>query len=378
MMVGYLERPAGDALRVVEIDREDHHRWEAFVDAHPEGSIYHHPAWMQTLLREYDRKPVIRACEDSAGQIRGVLPLLETCGLPFNVGRQMIGHRLSSLPRTPVVGPLALDAQAATALVRSAVERVRREPGTQLQLKMDSNSLDGAVDGLETAAWRLTYVLELPQHAEQIRFGNSRNHARIKWAVNKATGAGVSVRPAEAESELKAWYRLYLDTMRWHAAPPRPYRFFHACWELLRPKGLMRLLLAEQTEAGQTKLLSGSILLTFGQTVFYAFNGRRKEDLALRPNDAIHWRAIHDACAEGFRYYDFGEVLEDNKGLAEFKGKWGTEAKRLYRYYYPGLQHGDSHAGESEGRTQQLASAVWRRLPLAATALLGDRIYSYL
>jgi Acetyltransferase (GNAT) domain len=73
----------------------------------------------------------------------------------------------------------------------------------------------------------------------------------------------------------------------------------------------------------------------FGQTVFYAFNGRAKADLALRPNDALHWRALHDACAEGYRRYDFGEVPVGNEGLARFKNKWATDAAPLYRYYYP-------------------------------------------
>src|SRR5438094_166073 len=59
-----------------------------------------------------------------------------------------------------------------------------------------------------------------------------------------------------------------------------------------------------------------------------------RESISLRPNDAIQWRAIHDACASGYRRFDFGEVMEDDHGLAEFKSKWGTQPLRLYRYYY--------------------------------------------
>src|SRR5262249_56274015 len=106
---------------------------------------------------------------------------------------------------------------------------------------------------------------------------------------------------AETERDLRAWYGLYVDTMRWHVVPPRPYRFFEVAWQLLRPRGLLRLLLAEQHEARQSRLLAGSIFLMFGQTVFYAFNGRRREDLSLEPNDAIQWQAIHDAFRRGFR-----------------------------------------------------------------------------
>ena len=214
-----------------------------------------------------------------------------------------------------------------------------------------------------------------------MRFGTSRNHGRIKWAVNKAIKLGVQVRPAETARDLRAWYALYLDTMRAHIVPPRSYRFFETAWEVLQPRGLMRLLLAEQHQAGRRRLLAGSLVLMFGQTVFYAFNGRRREDLSLRPNDVIQWQAIQDACRAGFRWYDFGEVTEENQGLAEFKSKWGAEPRRLYRYYYPaphvseGSETRDLTAG---GRARQVANAAWRRLPLSVTALLGDWLYGYL
>ncbi len=232
-----------------------------------------------------------------------------------------------------MAGPLACDAQLAAALIRAAVKRGCREPGARLQLKVPSTQINELVDGVVRLPWKLTYVLELPERSAELHFGSSRNHARIKWAVGKAAKLGVQVRPAETEDELRAWYELYLDTMRWHAVPPRPYRFFKVCWEVLRSRGLMRLLLAEPREAGRSKLPAGSILLMFGQTVFYAFNGRRREDLPLRPNDVIQWRAIHEAHKDGFRYYDFGEVEQTQQGLADFKSKWGAKPTQLYRCY---------------------------------------------
>ena len=345
---------------------------------HPDGLVYHHPAWLEVLGREYGQAPVGLACEDVNGELRGVLPLLPTRGLPFGRGGQLTGRRLSSLPRTPLAGPLALDSEATLALVYAAMERVRADPRSRLELKMASDELSGRVNGLVCTPWRLTYVLDLPDRPDALRFGNSRNHTRIKWAVNKATKLGLQVRPATTTQDLRAWYALYLETMRWHALPPRPYRLFEAAWELLRPRGQMRLLLAEQHAAGRTRLLAGSILLMLGRTVFYAFNGRRREDLALRPNDLIQWQAIHDACREGFRHYDFGEVAESHEGLAEFKAKWGAEPRRLYRYYYPAPAHLETdHAapGTASGR---LARAGWQRVPLPVTALVGTWLYRYL
>jgi hypothetical protein len=367
-------------LRIVDVDHRTDPRWDEFVCSHPKGLVFHHSAWLRTLECEYESVFHALGCEDGRGQIHGVLPLAATKGFPFGLGGAGTRSRISSLPRTPVAGPLVTSQAALVMLAAAAVERARAMPGLVLQLKMSEPLLDGVVDGLVGAPWRLTYVFDLPTDPESIRFGKSRNHARIRWAVNKALRSGLEVRPAETESELREWYSLYLDVNRWRLHPSRPYRFFRAAWELMRPLGLMRLLLAEVRGQGRTRIVAGSMLLMLGDTVFYSFNGRRRESLSLRPNDMIQWRAIHDGSREGFRHYDFGEVAEENRDLAAFKHKWGTSARRLHRYYFPAPDEISAGYGslESENLARRMGTSVWRRVPLRATAFVGDRVYRYL
>jgi hypothetical protein len=368
--------PSAGAGRILEIDPTTDGRWDAFVTSNRDASIFHHSCWLRTLEAEYGLRPLGLTYEGSAGELLGVLPLLFTRGLPFRRSGRVSGRRLSSLPRTPTAGPLAVDRTSAEALVRAAIERARHEPSVELQLKVERPDLDGLVEGLGRTRWRPTYVLELPERPSTLRFGNARNHGRIKWAVGKSERLNVRVRAAETERELRAWYRLYLETMRAHAIPPRPYRLFSAMWALLRPQGFMEVVLAELHDSGDRKLLAGSIFLKFRETVFYAFNGSHREDLSLRPNDIIMWNAIHDAADAGYRRFDLGEVDESNPSLAQFKTKWGAKMDWLYRYYYPDSQRADeSSVGGLAARTAQVA---WRHLPLSATAILGDRIYSYL
>jgi hypothetical protein len=276
-----------------------------------------------------------------------------------------------------VAGPLAHDQSVAAALVRAAVERVRAQPSTRLELKPSVADLDGVVDGLVRTPWRWTFLVQLPESPEELRFGSSRNHARIKWAVGKAARLGIRVRCAETEDDLRAWYALYLVTMRRHVVPPRPYRFFLAAWEVLRPRGLLRLMIAEQTGPAP-RPLAGSIFLMFGRTVWYAFNGSRREEFGLRPNDLILWQALHDACQAGFPYFDFGEVTADQGGLAQFKSKWGAGARALYRYYYPAPGDLEHDPPRWNGHVRHVAHAIWQRLPLAATEHLGDVAYAFL
>ncbi len=356
-------------VRVVDIDPHTDRRWEAFVKNHPEALVYHHPAWLTVLQRAYGYTVHALACEDGESRLRGVLPLVKSRGL-------ITGSRLASLPRTPVAGPLSSEPGDAAAMVHTAVERARAEQGTRLELRFPSRQPGDSLDGLTAVQAESRYVLELPRGGSELRFGNSRNHGRIKWAITKASRLGVTTRVAESDEDLQGWYGLYLDTMRAHATPPIPYRFFRAVWEVLRPAGFARLMFAEQHHAGRRRLIAGSLFFMYGDTVIYAFNGRRRSDLALRPNDVIQWRAIHDGWKAGFRRYDFGEVPEGQEGLARFKAKWGAKECSPYRYVYP-PRTGHASRAAVPPALSRLSEAIWGKLPRLATARLGDLLYRY-
>jgi len=360
-------------MRVIDIDAQDP-RWDAFVNDHPAALIYHHPAWLHVLEREYGQDSICLACEDAAGAIHGILPLAWTKGLPLGPTVRT-GRRLSSLPRTPVAGPLSTDEHATTALVGAAIDLVRDRPGTRLEMKPSATFSMDSARGLTCMPWRTAYVLTLPGPSGELRFGNSRNRARLKWAVRKAIRLGVAVRLAETREDLRSWYELYLETMRTHMTPPRPFRLFDAMWEVLRPRGLMRLLIAER----ERRLIAGSLYLTFGSTVFYAFNGCRRSELRLRPNDFIQWHAIETFRRAGFREYDLGEVSSGNGGLAEFKAKWGADERQLYRFYFPQprVERLEDPSTDSLG-PQKILEAGWRCVPLGVTAAVGDAVYRFL
>jgi hypothetical protein len=366
-------------LRVIETDPQMDTRWTEFVLSHPEGSVYHHPAWLQALSKEYQQKTLCLACESEDGRLLATLPMMYTRGLPFNIGGPLTGRRLSSLPRTPLAGPLSSDDRATAAILRAAVARVREQSHVQLQIKLGGAELRGLVDGLFCLPWRNSYILSLPTTADgPFRISNGQDRARIKWAVSKAAKSGVIVRPAETELELREWYRLYLNTMRRNSIPPRPYRLFSGLWETLVPQGMMQLLVAEHRQGSESRIVAGSIFFLFGQTVSYAFNGSCAEDLSLRPNDAIQWQAINDACANGYRKFDFGEVPDQNHELAKFKSKWGAKPTRMYRCYSAPPKEAKAGGDYPKSNTTSLSESLWRRLPIKATEWIGDRMYSYL
>lgn len=349
-------------------------RWADFVAGQPGALPYHHPAWSQVLQETFGYRLATLGCTDATGRLTGVLPLVEKKSL-------LAGVHLSSLPNTHTAGPLAIDHASLGALLNGAAARVDHSAASWLQLKLEGPALDGLTGGFSGGSWLPSYVLDLPADPQLLRFGgsrhNSRSNAAVQRNVRKAARLGVTIREASSFSDVRRWYRLYLVTMRAHGLPPRPLRLFEVIWDILMPLGVARLLLAERSGGGPPQLLAGSLFLAHNDAVFFAFHGHDPTQLEFRPNDAIHWSAITEACEAGRRRYSFGEVSSGNEGLARFKEKWGAVPIDLYRYYYP-RQREVERGVLASGPVRRSAQSVWRRLPLPVTAALGGLIYGRL
>ncbi len=409
-------------LRVLEADFRKDPRWVDFLSSHPDGLIYHHPGWLAGLEAEYGLRCTALACEGLDGRFEAILPLLSTRGIPLRLSRHSLKRRLSSLPRTPLAGPLAKNDAAMRAVLEKAIQLVQRDSHLQLEIKTTIPELDALVPALHCIRWRDTFVRGLPKNevseseirsqevrtarscsscdtCRTFRFGAAREHHQIRWATNKAQREGISVRLVESESELSKWYPLYLEVMRRNVVPPRPFRFFLRLWQELSPLGHMAFVLAESREDTRNQILpdvrsgtselfsastspylvSGSILLEFSQTVFWAFTGSSADGLKSHANDLILWRCLHDSCRKGYNWFDLGEVAEAHPELSQFKAKWGTIRRPMYRYYYPASSvpaRSDVHSDSTA--ITRVASWVWQRLPLAVVAKLGDWIFRYL
>ena len=114
--------------------------------------------------------------------------------------------------------------------------------------------------------------------------------------------------------------------------------------------------------------------------MFLAHMGARQWDpwasslrryFALCPNQVLYWEAIRRGIARGARWFDMGRSQWDS-GTFRFKQQWGAEPVPLYYQYVLGRARtvptleGQQHAFD-------LATRVWKRLPLALAGPLGER-----
>jgi len=360
-------------FEIIKASSEIDNQWLSYISEHNNAIIYHHPLWLKLLEVETKIHVLRIVCKDRQGKITGVLPLQYTRGMPLNVGGLVTSPCISSLPRTPTAGVLADNDEITKRLVHFVINDMDLKGKFNIQLKTPTPEMYDNIEGLRKISWRDNYSLELPSDENSLMFGSSRNHRRIKWAINKAIKSGIIIRKAESEEDLMQWYKLYLLTSQWHTIPARSFIFFKTLWSLMKDKGLFQLLLAEFNEGGKKRIIAGSVFLMFNQTVFYSYNGRDTNYLNLRPNDYLQWEAIHQACREGFKYYDMGEVSDGQTGLADFKRKWGCEVGKIFHYYASHQINSDkidlNHTGKGN-----LLTHIWRKLPVNLTEKLGSYI----
>jgi hypothetical protein len=361
-------------VRVVDPTRDP--RWDVFVEHHPTAQATHRSSWLDVLAQEYEQPQVHLLCEDTAGQVQGVLPLVETRGVPLGLGGARGRARLSSLPRTSMAGPIADTPLAATTLLTAAAAHAE-ERGRLLQLKPVDPDLDGLVPGIVGIPWWPTYVLDLPEDAAAGCFDTRHRHKRLRHLVLKSEREGVRVREGEA-ADLDAWYRLYLAPMRRHVQPARPRRLFAALLARCQDSGLGRFTVAEAGMAGDRHLVAGTFFLTGSTTASYAFTGLDRAAATAHPLDALLWDAIHHAHATGLRHVDLGQVPPDNPSLATFKLKWGTQPVPVRRYHRPALEPAEPRGTESPTRRSTAGERLWQRVPLPVTAYVGGAVQRFL
>ncbi len=361
---------------VIAVDPLMDPRWAAFVEQHPDGLLYHHPAWFEALQGEYER-PLhgLARVRVADGSWTGVMALLETNGLPLRRGYRM-KRRLSSLPRTPYSGPLGLEADDEKALIQAAREMHFQSPDAWLEVKIaPASHLAGGQPDPGFVRWRDNYRIDLPSNVGEPPPGSGKNGRRLRWACRRARVLGIQLSDAASLDDVHRWYPLYLESMRAHAVPPRSLRFFESAWTSLAERGMLRLVLAEKVDASCRRLVAGSVFGYLGATIFYQFDGRAHDAGAHHAGDLIQRETIRWAISSGFRYYDMGEVVDGQEGLASFKRKFGASPSPLARLYLPHPTAPDRDDAFTRSRLRRVACATWRHVPLGATAWAGRAIY---
>ena len=148
--------------------------------------------------------------------------------------------------------------------------------------------------------------------------------------IRKAQKSEVEVTLGDA-SDLPAFHEVYVETARRDAFTPRPLSYFQRMWDAMRAEAgadRIRLYLARH----EGRVLAATTWVKVGTHVWYSYGASSTEGRELRPSNAIQWKMIEDAHAEGAAVYDLRGITDTLDpsdplfGLIQFKVGTGGEA----------------------------------------------------
>jgi CelD/BcsL family acetyltransferase involved in cellulose biosynthesis len=326
--------------------------WGAYVAAHSESCVFHHPSWTLLLAECYGFRPFALATRADA-TLAGGVPLLE-------VGT-IRRARWISQPFTDSSPPL-VDARFGPLLAADLADAVRAARVRRLEVR-------GPFPGLEAPDHfdAVTHTVELGDDPDVVLARVSRH---VRKNLRAGERAGLVVSRGETERDLtETFYRLQLETRRRLGVPIQPRRWYRLLWRRMLEPGLGFLLLAR---LGTTPV-AGAVFLAWNGTLTAKYSASTAAAWGMRPNNVVFWHAMRWGCANGYHTFDFGRTDCAADGLRRFKGSWGAVEQPLH-YTVFGSPAGDR---QLPSPVTALVRGTLRHAPLVATRALGELFYRF-
>lgn len=298
-------------------------RWQPFVDSHPQGNIFHTPAMQAVFARTRGCEPLLRAVVADDGRVLALLTA---------VGVRLAGGPLARLTsRAVAYGGLLCAAGEEGQEALAALLRGHNHTSARRFLFTELRHRSNAAAQRETLAacgyeheQELNFLIDLARPAEAIWEGLNRT---ARKNVRRAERDGLIVQEVTTEEELADFYALLRQVYADAQVPLADVSLFRTAFDLLRPRGLARFVLARSPQG----VAGARVVLLYKGVIFDWYAGADRELRDSRPNDFLVWHTLQWGAAHGYHTFDFGGAGHPDVpyGVRDFKAKFGG---RLVNY----------------------------------------------
>jgi peptidoglycan pentaglycine glycine transferase (the first glycine) len=145
-----------------------------------------------------------------------------------------------------------------------------------------------------------------------------RMHEKTRYNIRVAAKHGVTVRLAKDPKDVEAFLDLAEETAKRDGFVQYPRQYLKDTYSILHANGQAEIRLAEY----QGKILSANMEMLFGDTVTYLHGASSSENRNVMAPFALHWEALREAKARGYRLYDFWGANPEFKSMYYYKPSW--------------------------------------------------------
>lgn len=334
------------------LDPEHETAWDAFVQAHPDGTFFHQAAWRHVTARAFGHRTHYLTAERD-GVLVGVLPLV-------HITSPLFGQSLMSAPFCVYGGPLTQDAEALAALETAAVALMGQTGVSVMEWRLQRDlALD---DALWPSKSDLYVTFRRPMTADDD--ANLKAIPRKQRAmVRKGIDRGLT---SVANQDVDTLHRIYAESVRNLGTPVFSRRYFRILAEIFKDS------LDVVTVLDGDLPVAAVMNFYWRDEVLPYYGGGTAAARACHANDFMYWEVMRRAATRGCRMFDFGRS-KVGTGSFSFKKNWGFLPEPLhYRFR---LAHGAAIPDHNPLNPKyRLFIAAWKKLPLPIANLIGPLI----
>jgi FemAB-related protein (PEP-CTERM system-associated) len=289
----------------------DAEAWDAYVQAHAGGTVFHSTAWLEILQRSYNR-PYHHLAVKQDGKIRGLVSLYRVRGLS---GKKS----LYSLPFTAYGGILSDGAEVSRQLHDECLALAKREDAGMVHLR------NTVASGLELPGTDLNvqFTKALPQTEEACLESIPR---KSRATVRKSMlNHGLSY---EVNGDWELLWELSAVNLKKLGTPAFPKKFFRVIMERMGEKA--DILFVKY----QGRAVCGVMTFYFKDVCNPYFSGALGEFNFTGANNYMYYALMLHGLKRGCKEFDFGKSRRGS-GSFDFKRNMGFEPRTLpFQYIF--------------------------------------------
>jgi FemAB-related protein (PEP-CTERM system-associated) len=337
------------AVTISPLAARDEARWDAFVEAAPDGTFFHLAGWRRVIETAFRHRTYYLQAERD-GAITGVLPMTL-------VKTRLFGASLIANAFCVEGGPIAADAASLAALEDAAVGLVEELRVPVLEFR------SAAATGSEWLSKSDLYASFRKPIDPSVDKNMKAIPRKQRAMVRKGIQNGLV---SEIDDYVARLYKVYAESVRNLGTPVFPKRYFALLHETFRDHCDIITVVQDGTPVASV------MNFYFRDQVLPYYGGGTTDARRLAANDLMYWEVMRRACERGYRVFDFGRSKRGT-GAYDFKCYWGFKPEPLVYQYrlVPGRTIPDLSPSNPKFR---LFVEVWKRLPLAVATLLGPPI----
>lgn len=344
----------------------DEEKWNVFASRHPQVLPYHHFAWKKSIEKAYGHQCYYLIAENTDKEIIGILPTAA-------ITPPIVSGKLCALPFCDLGASLAIDDSAEGQLIDKAKDIALQHKLPIFEYRA-SQKYDTDKDIVEPLAkeQKVRMLLELPESSETLLAGFK---TKLRSQIKKAVKNGLTVELGQSDQLIDEFYDVFSFNMKALGSPTHSKNWFSEIKNNYNKDMIISIIKHEGQPIG------AGIVLFKGTMAAIPWASTKREFNRLSPNMLLYWSLLKYSTDNGYKAFDFGRS-SFGEGTFKFKQQWGAKPVPLkWKTFQNGAPIDPFETvtnTANKGSIRPLVEAVWKKLPLTLTIVIGSKIRKYI